>query len=218
MSTIYKNSGLRLSMESAREAADTITAITNASPGVVTATAHGFSDGDIVLLEVGGMNDLNKRAFKVIESDTNTFQLADETGLVGIDTTNFGTFTSGTATKVTLGISITGTQGFAPSGGDGKLLDTTTVQDTNDTQETNGTTAISYALTQQWDPADTAQRQMIEFNRSGVQKVFRFQWPNGTFVLFYGSVAYSGAPGGDNQGITTSTATVALGGRPTYSK
>jgi hypothetical protein len=218
MSQIYKNSGLRLSMESARGTAVAITSVTNASPGVFSSTAHGFENGDIILLDISGMPDLNKRAFKVISTASGTFQLADETGTVGINTTSFGTFTTGSAYKITLGTAITGTQGFAPSGGDGKLLDTTTVQDTNDTQETNGTTAISYALTQQWDPADAAQRLMIEHNRTGSQKVFRFTWPNGTFVLFYGSVAYSGAPGGDNQGITTSTATVALGGRPTYSK
>jgi len=43
-------------------------------------------------------------------------------------------------------------------------------------------------------------------------------WPNNTYCAFYGTVGYSGVPGGSNQGITTSPAAVALGGNPTYGK
>jgi hypothetical protein len=215
---LYKNSGLRLSMQSAIAAAKTISGITNAAPGVISSTGHGYSDGDIVLLEVQGMTELNNRLFVVSGSATDSFQLEDVEGTGEIDTTSYGTFSSGTAKKVTLGTSITGTQGFAPSGGDVKFLDTTTVQDTSDTQEANGFTAQSYQLTQQWDPADSAQLAMIEASRLGERRAFRIMWPNGRFVLFYGTVGYKGAPGGENQGVTTAPAALALSGEPTYGK
>ncbi len=56
MATARKWSNISISMESARAAAKTITGITKANPAVVTAPAHGFSNGDRVILQsVGGM-------------------------------------------------------------------------------------------------------------------------------------------------------------------
>ena len=46
---IWKNVGV--AMQSVIAAAKTITTITKASPGVVSATAHGYDNGDIVYLE-----------------------------------------------------------------------------------------------------------------------------------------------------------------------
>ena len=70
----------------------------------------------------------------------------------------------------------------------------------------------------QWDPIDTAQAAMISAFETGVSLGFKIMWPNGTYVLFYGSVGYSGSPGGSAQGITTSQAAIAMNGNPTYSK
>lgn len=215
---IYKNSGLRMAMQSAIAAAKTITSITNAAPGVVTSTAHGFTNGDFVLLEVSGMVELNNRIFQVMNVAANSFNLESVDGVTGIDTTSYGVFSAGTAKLVTFGTTISGVQGFAPSGGDVKFLDTTTVQDTNDKQITAGSTALSYGLTMQWDPADTAQAAMRAASDIGDAKAFRIMWPNNTYVVFYGTVGYSGAPGGDNQGVTTSPAAIALSGNPTYGK
>ena len=45
-----------LSVSTAEAAADVISGLTNANPGVVTATAHGMSNGTIAVIEaVGGM-------------------------------------------------------------------------------------------------------------------------------------------------------------------
>lgn len=72
----------------------TITAITNADPGVVTAAAHGFSDGDEVeLRDIAGMTEIDRRRFIVTSSSANEFTLADHAGF-GIDTTDYGTFTA----------------------------------------------------------------------------------------------------------------------------
>ncbi len=215
--TIYKNSGLVLSMESAIASAKTITAFTNANPGVATSVAHGYNDGDIILLEVEGMMEVNDRLFVVVNKATDTFQLKNTaTGAVGIDTTLFGAFSSGTAKKVTLGNTIPGVQGFAPSGGDIKFVDTTTVSDTQDKQEVVGASPMSYALTMQWDPSDSAQIAMIAAYATRSQKGFRITWPNGRYALFYGTVGYTGAPGGSSQGVTTSPAAIAMSSAPTY--
>lgn len=214
--TIHKNSGLAMLMQSAIAAAKTITAVTNADPGVFTSVAHGYSDGDVILLEVDGMPELNERVFQVYAKATDTFQLEDVDGASGIDTTSLGTFISGTAKKITLGTSVVGVQEFGPAGGDPKFLDTTTVHDTNDRQVVNGATAMSYNLTFQWDPANAGQIAMLAAYKAATPKVFKITWPNGRTCMFYGSVAFAGMPGGANQGVTTTVGAVALEADPTY--
>ena len=78
-----------------------ITAITQASPGVITSNSHGFSNGDeIYIAAVAGMTELNGRNYRVAGATTNTFTLTDLFGNA-IDTTGFTAYTSGgTATEI----------------------------------------------------------------------------------------------------------------------
>ena len=215
--TIHINSGLKLYMESAIAAAKTITGITKAAPGVITATAHGYANGDHVLLEIQGMVELNGLLVKVLNVTTDTFQAAGVDGVTGIDTTLFSAFTTGTAKKVTLGTTITGVQEFSFAGGDIKTVDTTTVNDTVDTQAVVGATAQSADMTMQWDPADAAQQAMIAAFRTRANKGFKVVWPDGAFAMWYGTVGYTGAPGGGKQGVTTSPAKITMLGGLTVS-
>jgi hypothetical protein len=85
----YKDSGAIL------EANKTITAITKANPGVVTATAHGFSNGDTVVISgVVGMTQVNGKRFKVASVATDTFALQDIDGN-NVNTTSYTTYVSG---------------------------------------------------------------------------------------------------------------------------
>ena len=73
------------------EAADTITGITNANPGVVTTSAaHGYSNGDSVIInDVEGMTEVNGQEYIVANVAATTYELS------GVDTTSFGAYTSG---------------------------------------------------------------------------------------------------------------------------
>lgn len=208
--TVNTNSGLKLYMESAIAAAKTISAATNADPGVFSSTAHGFIDGDPILLEVQGMTEVNGRLFICEQISVDTFSLRDIDGTTSIDTTAFGVFTSGSAKKITLGTSITGVQDFNSAGGDIKTTPTTTVNDTVDTEIVVGATAQSFDLVMQWDPSNAAQQAMRTAFDTRANKGFKILWPNGAFILFYGTVGYTGAPGGGNQGVTTSPAKISL--------
>jgi hypothetical protein len=85
----YKDSGAIL------EANKTITAITKANPGVVTTTAHGFSNGDTVVISgVVGMTQVNGKRFKVASVATDTFALQDIDGN-NVNTTSYTTYVSG---------------------------------------------------------------------------------------------------------------------------
>ena len=76
----------------------TLSAITNADPGVVTAAAHGFSDGDIIEV-TSGWARLTEKAVRVDNGTTNTFELE------GVDTTSTTIYPNGggagTAREVT---------------------------------------------------------------------------------------------------------------------
>lgn len=77
----------------------TIAGITQADPGVVTATAHGFEDGDIVeLWGVSGMTDVNGNQYKVANKAANTFELTDPVTGADIDTSGYGAYVSGGVT------------------------------------------------------------------------------------------------------------------------
>lgn len=73
-----------------------ITAVTKASPAVVTATSHGFNNGDrVIIAGVGGMTELNNREFTVANKTTHTFELS------GVNSSGYTTYTSGgTASKI----------------------------------------------------------------------------------------------------------------------
>ncbi|MBV8166218.1 MAG: hypothetical protein JO021_05455 [Alphaproteobacteria bacterium] len=75
----------------------TVTAITRADPGQLTATAHGYATGDTVYVSgVVGMTEINGQFLTVTVVDADTFT-------VGIDTTGYSAYISGgTAQKATV--------------------------------------------------------------------------------------------------------------------
>jgi len=73
----------------------TITGITKADPCVVTAVAHGFSDGDQVRIRyVGGMLEVNNKVFSVSNPAANTFELRDNLDTVDISSLSFTAFST----------------------------------------------------------------------------------------------------------------------------
>lgn len=73
-----------------------ITDVTQAAPGVVTAAAHGFANGDWVkIFDVAGMPQVNGRTFLVANVAANTFELLDPLTGAGIDTSAYGAYTAG---------------------------------------------------------------------------------------------------------------------------
>lgn len=66
-----------LDLDSTDVAAKTITGATNATPIVVTATSHGFTNGDIVYVDKVGGNLAANGLWQVGSAATNTFQLLD---------------------------------------------------------------------------------------------------------------------------------------------
>lgn len=82
-----------------------ITGATNATPIVVTATSHGFSNGDIVSIRDVGGNLAANGVWKIASVATNTFELTDPVD--GTNAAGSGAYTSG-GVAVCLGPSASG--------------------------------------------------------------------------------------------------------------
>ncbi len=86
---VYKDNG------SVLEGNKTITGVTQANPAVVTSTAHGYSNGnEILITAVVGMTQLNSKRFLVANVTANTFELTNKDS-TNINSTAFTAYASG---------------------------------------------------------------------------------------------------------------------------
>ncbi len=94
-----------LDLNTADTGVKAITGATNATPIVVTATAHGFTNGDLVLVGAVGGNLAANGIFKIANQATNTFELTDP--ITGTNVVGSAAYTSG-GYAVNLGPSASG--------------------------------------------------------------------------------------------------------------
>ena len=204
---VWKNVDVK--MQSAIASAKTITGITKASPAVVTSTAHGYSNGDIVFLLVDGMFQVDARVFRVAGVTTDTFQLEGE------NSTDFDDFISGTAQKVTLGTTITTATSISSSGGDFAMIDKTTIHQNTRSEMPGLPNAINYSMEHIWDPSDSGLTAMKAASDLQQRRVFKFTIGD-AIVLFAGYVGCTLLPGGQAQDLVKTSSVFTLDGTPTY--
>jgi hypothetical protein len=84
--------GSTIHIGSAVGSALTVTAATNASPCVMTSTAHGLANGDYVIIYSSGWARTLERVFRVANITANTFELE------GHDTSSTSNFAAGSGT------------------------------------------------------------------------------------------------------------------------
>lgn len=206
---VWKN--VAVAMESARAAAKTITAVTKATPGVASSTAHGYANGDILILEVQGMFQIDQRVVRVAGVAADTFQLE------GIDTTGFETFVSGTAAKLTMGTSITTATTVNPSGGDFDFIDTTTIHAAQRSQIPGLPSASTFGMDHIHDVSDAGLLAMKTASDAQQKKAFVFTFGQGGQKMYFaGYVGASLLPGGQSQGLVTTTTAITMEGVATY--
>lgn len=214
---VTKWSNVALAMQSAIAAAKTITGITLAAPGVVSSTAHGYSNGDYVYIEAQGMWQINGRVFRVVSVTTDNFRLEDVSGGTGIDTTSFSTFTSGYAYKLTFGTSVTTATSMNASGGNFAMIDTTTIHGNQKSQVPGLPDALSMTFDNLWDPTDAGQAAMKAASDAQAKRAFKFTFgTGGKIMVFSGYVGFAGAPAGSAQDKITTQAVITCEGTPTY--
>lgn len=209
MATATKWSNVAIAVQSALAAADTITGITKANPGVVTATSHGLSNGDIVVLTVKGMHQLDGRIARVAASTTNTFELE------GIDTTLFDTFASGTAEAITFGTSLSTATNVSASGGDFDFIDVTTIHDNVKKQIPGLANPSTFSFDNIWDVTDAGLVALKAASDSQAKRAVRFTFANGQKLYFTGYIGATGLPTGSAQEVVKTSVVVTMFGKPT---
>ena len=204
---VWKNVDVK--MQSAIAAAKTITAISKASPAVVSCTGHGYSNGDIVFVLAEGMFQVDARVFRVASVATDTFKLEDE------NSTEYDDFTSGTVAKVTLATNVTTATTISSSGGDFAMIDKTTIHANTRSEMPGLPNAISYTMEHIWDPSDTGLKAMKVASDLQQRRVFKFTIGD-AIVLFAGYVGCTLLPGGQAQDLVKTTSVFSLDGTPSY--
>ncbi len=217
MANKRKWSNVAVALESARGAAQVITGITKAAPGVVTTSGTLPTNGAYVLMSVVGMYQLNNAVFRVSGATGSTFKLADVDTGTELDTTAYDTFTSGTFSVVTLGTSITTATTISPSGGDFDQIPTTTIHDNMRSTIPGLPSAMSYNMDHIWDPTDTGLKALNAAYKANAQKVVMFTFgTGGPKMIFAGYVGATLMPGGESQGLVTTSTVFTIDGFPTY--
>lgn len=129
-----------------------ITAITKANPAVVSVTAHGFADGDVVKIsDVVGMTELNGGVYIVDVLTSGTFALLD------VNSTGYGTYTSGGHVDLAQFTQFCELTNYNRQGGTTPEIDATTLCSTAKEYELGlpdfGTTQLGYL----WAPRNALQ-------------------------------------------------------------
>lgn len=211
MATVRKWSNVAVAMQSALAAAVTVTAITKANPGVATATAHGFANGEYKLLTVNGMYQVDGKVVRVANVTANTFELE------GVNTTGYETFSSGTAEAITFGTSITTATSISASGGDFDFIDTTTIHSNVKSQVPGAANSAKYEFENIWDVSDAGLMALNSASDNQAKRAFKFTFGTaGQIMVFAGYVGATLLPTGSAQDKVVTPATITMHGKPTY--
>lgn len=198
-----------IAVQSALAAAGTITGITKANPGVATEVAHGRSNGDYVLLTISGMFQLDARVVRIANKTTDTYELE------GVDTTDYDTFSSGTAEGITFGTTLATATTVQGSGGDFAFVDTTTIHDDRNTQVPGNSTPATYTFENIWDVADAGLVALQTASDNKARRAVKMTFANGQKVVFDAYVGATLLPVGSAPGKVTTSVVMTMHGRPT---
>ncbi|MEO8630199.1 MAG: phage tail tube protein [Betaproteobacteria bacterium] len=207
----YKFNGSTFSVQTALGASKTVTGITQANPGVVSSTAHGFVTGDAVeLSSVSGMTQVNGKLFAVDNEVSGSFELA------GTDTTGYDAFVTGSPAD---GIArpVTFSQfceltGVNQQGGAADQIEVSTICSTAKEFEQGLSDSGTLSLDFNWAGLETVQAAITAANISGALLAFKVVMPGtGGIVLMFGTVTTTSFSGAVN-GVWKGTASIKLSG------
>jgi len=168
-------------------AAKTTTIVTNASEAVVTSAAHGYSNGDVVIVG-SGWGRLHNRAFRIKSITTDTFVLE------GADTANTTLFSPGTGIgnvrKVTAFTQITTVMAPSSSGGEPKTVSYKFQEDENEYTLNDGFSPVQRSINLDADSIGTAGYTALKtFTDSGADTVWRTNAKSGAVSYLVATVA-----------------------------
>jgi hypothetical protein len=209
-------SGVQVHLQSALGVAQDVTAITKASPPVLSYTgAIDPVNGDYILLtNILGMSQANERVFRV----ANVIGASNTLELEGQNSTNWSTFITSPASMqiITFGTSLQIVTGVNASGGEPEEVDATTIHDTSRVILYGAFTPSQFQFDMIWDPADAGLISMKQNSDIKAKLAVRFTMANNYKHVFYGQLAASGDPGGTAQALVTTPARITRQGTASF--
>jgi hypothetical protein len=203
--------GSTLSLASSYGSALTVTIATNASPAVLTSTAHGLANSDIIEV-TSGWSRANARVFRVAGQTANTFQLE---GLDTTSTTNFPAGSGiGSVRKITAFTQITQILDMQSSGGDTQFTTYSFLEQDFETQIPTITGAQSIALTLADDPALAGYVAIKAAAAARTQTALKLSLPNSTVLYYNGIFSFDETPSLTKNQIMAVKSSAALLSRP----
>lgn len=204
--------GSTFDLASTYGSAITVSGISNANPAVVSATAHGLANGDIIEL-TSGWTALNGRLFRVSGSLTDSFELED------IDTTNTARFPAaggaGSAREITALTAVTQVTDVTTSGGEQQFFQFGFLEENDDRQLPTTRSPQTFTITVADDSSQTFVAVAEAADQSRNPTGLRLNLPNGDIILYNGYLTISETPALARNNLMTRTMTFSLAGRPT---
>jgi hypothetical protein len=203
--------GAIVSLATTYGTAKTVSALTNATPGVATSTAHGFTDGDIVVMDSGWSN-LNNRVVRIDNAAANAFDIE------GIDTSSTTLFPAGSGTgsamEVTAFTQITQIMGFATSGGDQQFATYSFLEQSFETQIPTISNAQTITIDIADDPSLAGYAALKAAAAARAIRALKIAMPDGSTIYYNGYVSFNETPTVSKGQVMQVKATFSLLGRP----
>lgn len=198
-------------MQSALGSDITITGITKASPGVVTAS-NSLSDGDIIVLSgIVGMTQLNGQVARVTSTSGSDFTLE------GIDTSGYSTYVSGgVANEVSTFLSFDNVSQIDLPDSAPDELDITAVSDDERQVVFGHESAQKGTMSLIADPLNSAVVEAAAASKAGTRRAFRITLQGGYVVIFNAFVAGGTGFSGGVGAAATSTLSLTLRSKPQW--
>lgn len=190
--------------------ADTAVTISNANPAVVTQTAHGLTDGDIVLLSVG-WTKLTNRAFRIKNKTVDTYELE------GVDTTDTTRFPNasgvGTAKGVATWMQIPQILTVDYAGGEQQFYTFQFLEDDDERQLPTNKSASSLTINVADDPDQPFVAVLEAYDEQKDTHVFRLNLINGDSIIYPAVPSITATPTLTVNSLMERVITLAMQGR-----
>ncbi|WP_368640482.1 phage tail tube protein [Castellaniella ginsengisoli] len=188
--------GSRYYIGTAQATAINATSVSNANPAVVSATAHGLTDGDYVVV-TSSWPQLDGMLLRVEDSTTDDFELG---GVDTSDTTKFPTGGTLSVKKVTTWLEIPKIMNPQSSGGEQQFFTWQYLAEKIQRQKPTVKSAKSIGMEVAYDDTHPAHyTALIEADESGNAYPIRVRLPSGTEMAYSMFIGFDADPS-KNQG------------------
>lgn len=187
---------------------DSISAVTKAKPPVVTSSAHGRADADVIRINgAGGMTELNGEVFCLDVVDANSYKL------LGTNAEGYGTYTSGGRVDVGTFSALCELTGYNRQGGSSPEIPATSICSEAAEFEVGLPDFGSVQIDYNFAPSTSVQQAIQAAYESGEKIAVKVILPKGGGTMVHIGIVQQTSEQAQNNGIWTGSMTLRLTGR-----